>query len=38
VLCEKPAALSAGVLGEMLQACVENNVLFMDGVSTVFIL
>lgn len=32
VLCEKPCALSAVDLEEMLAACRENNVQFMDGV------
>ncbi len=32
VLCEKPCAVSATELREMLACCEENNVLFMDGV------
>lgn len=32
VLCEKPCAVTAGDLAEMIQACRENNVQFMDGV------
>lgn len=32
VLCEKPCAASLADLREMLAACQENNVLFMDGV------
>ena len=32
VLCEKPCAISARDLSEMLQACERNGVLFMDGV------
>jgi predicted dehydrogenase len=32
VLCEKPCALSAADLEEMIAACRRNNVQFMDGV------
>ena len=32
VLCEKPCAVSAAELDEMLAACRKNNVQFMDGV------
>ncbi|MCS7022614.1 MAG: Gfo/Idh/MocA family oxidoreductase [Gemmataceae bacterium] len=32
VLCEKPCAPHADQLRDMLQACRQNNVLFMDGV------
>jgi predicted dehydrogenase len=32
VLCEKPAAMSAADLQEMIAACRDNNVQFMDGV------
>src|SRR5664279_5060932 len=32
VVCEKPCAVNAAILGEMLSACRENNVQFMDGV------
>ena len=32
VLCEKPCAVSAGELGEMISACAKNRVQFMDGV------
>ncbi len=32
VLCEKPCAVSAADLREMLDACQENRVQFMDGV------
>ncbi len=32
ILCEKPCATSAAELEEMLAACRENNVQFMDGV------
>jgi predicted dehydrogenase len=32
VVCEKPCAVSAASLGEMLSACRENKVQFMDGV------
>jgi predicted dehydrogenase len=32
VVCEKPCAVSAASLGEMLSACRGNNVQFMDGV------
>lgn len=32
VMCEKPCAVSAGDLEEMVAACQENNVQFMDGV------
>ncbi|WP_331000797.1 Gfo/Idh/MocA family protein [Radiobacillus kanasensis] len=31
VLCEKPAALDSKELEEMLRACEENNVLFMEA-------
>eukprot|EP00049_Salpingoeca_infusionum_P001299 m.47184 g.47184 ORF g.47184 m.47184 type:complete len:365 (+) comp10961_c1_seq2:2034-3128(+) len=32
VLCEKPVAISTEELKEMLTACKENNVVWMDGV------
>jgi predicted dehydrogenase len=32
VLCEKPCAVSAGDLREMIACCEENGVRFMDGV------
>jgi len=32
VLCEKPCAINAEDLEEMLNVCKENNVQFMDGV------
>ncbi len=32
VLCEKPCAISAADLREMITACERNDVLFMDGV------
>lgn len=32
VLCEKPCAVSAKELHEMIDACERNNVQFMDGV------
>ncbi|MEM9413180.1 MAG: Gfo/Idh/MocA family oxidoreductase [Planctomycetota bacterium] len=32
VLCEKPCALNAEDLREMIEACRQNNVQFMDGV------
>jgi predicted dehydrogenase len=32
VVCEKPCAVSAAGLDEMLSACKKNNVQFMDGV------
>ena len=32
VLCEKPCAVSAAELEQMLAACRENSVQFMDGV------
>jgi len=32
VLCEKPCAISATDLREMITACEHNGVLFMDGV------
>ena len=32
VLCEKPCAVTSGDLREMLDACRENRVQFMDGV------
>lgn len=32
VMCEKPCAIDAGDLQEMIDACSENNVQFMDGV------
>jgi predicted dehydrogenase len=32
VMCEKPCAVSASDLADMIQACDENNVQFMDGV------
>jgi predicted dehydrogenase len=32
VLCEKPCAISAGELQEMISACADNGVQFMDGV------
>lgn len=32
VMCEKPCAASAHDLEEMIAACQENNVQFMDGV------
>jgi predicted dehydrogenase len=32
VLCEKPCAVNTAGLGEMLSACRENKVQFMDGV------
>lgn len=32
ILCEKPAAVHSDDLREMLAACDENNVQFMDGV------
>jgi len=32
VVCEKPCAVSTAILGEMLSACRDNNVQFMDGV------
>lgn len=32
VLCEKPCAVSAGDLREMIAACVKHRVQFMDGV------
>ncbi|HMO14724.1 MAG TPA: Gfo/Idh/MocA family oxidoreductase [Pirellulaceae bacterium] len=32
VLCEKPCAVSADDLAEMIDACRQNNVQFMDGV------
>jgi predicted dehydrogenase len=32
VICEKPCAVSAGDLEEMISACRKNHVQFMDGV------
>ncbi len=32
VMCEKPCAVSVADLKEMIDACQENNVQFMDGV------
>ncbi len=32
VLCEKPCAINAADLSEMIEACRANNVQFMDGV------
>src|ERR1700691_6215991 len=32
ILCEKPCAVSAGDLAEMISACRKNRVQFMDGV------
>ena len=32
VLCEKPCAVSAAELQEMISACARHGVLFMDGV------
>lgn len=32
VLCEKPCAVTADDLAEMIDACKQNNVQFMDGV------
>jgi predicted dehydrogenase len=32
VLCEKPCAANAADLAEMIAACQQNNVQFMDGV------
>jgi predicted dehydrogenase len=32
VVCEKPCAVSAGDLEEMISACRKNSVQFMDGV------
>jgi predicted dehydrogenase len=32
VVCEKPCAVNAVILEEMLSACRKNNVQFMDGV------
>ncbi len=32
ILCEKPCAINATDLREMLAACAKNNVQFMDGV------
>ncbi len=32
VMCEKPCAIHAGDLSEMIQACKANQVQFMDGV------
>ena len=32
VVCEKPCAVSAAVLAEMISACRKNRVQFMDGV------
>lgn len=32
VMCEKPCAISAEDLAEMIAACEKNNVQFMDGV------
>src|ERR1035437_4815954 len=32
VICEKPCALSAADLQEMISACRQNHVQFMDGV------
>jgi predicted dehydrogenase len=32
VICEKPCAISAGDLEEMISACRKNRVQFMDGV------
>lgn len=32
VMCEKPCAISASDLQEMVEACQKNNVQFMDGV------
>ena len=32
ILCEKPCAVNAHDLAEMLEACRKNNVQFMDGV------
>jgi D-xylose 1-dehydrogenase (NADP+, D-xylono-1,5-lactone-forming) len=31
ILCEKPAALTAGEAAEMVQICSEHNVKFMEG-------
>ncbi|WP_318615872.1 Gfo/Idh/MocA family oxidoreductase [Sporosarcina sp. YIM B06819] len=31
ILCEKPAALTAGEAAEMIQICSEHNVKFMEG-------
>jgi predicted dehydrogenase len=36
VLCEKPCAINAGELREMLQAARENNVFFMEAMWTRF--
>jgi len=32
IICEKPCAVSASELDEMISACVKNRVQFMDGV------
>jgi predicted dehydrogenase len=32
ILCEKPCAVDARELGEMISACAKNKVQFMDGV------
>lgn len=32
VLCEKPCAINATDLSEMIEACKANNVQFMDGI------
>src|SRR5271154_1454660 len=32
VLCEKPCAVSAAELKEIISACIKNRVQFMDGV------
>jgi len=32
VVCEKPCATDSGALAEMIAACQQNNVQFMDGV------
>ncbi len=32
VICEKPCAVSAADLSEMISACRKNRVQFMDGV------
>jgi predicted dehydrogenase len=32
ILCEKPCAVTAAGLREMLDACIENGVQFLDGV------
>jgi predicted dehydrogenase len=37
VLCEKPAAINAGELREMIQAARENKVFFMEALWTRFV-